>query len=107
MWSSRSIIVLILPKRFNPILDGQGNAIGLASAILDSPVYGVAVRAADLRAAWQTVKDDTREEQRRLQALGCDPGAIDGIPGKRTWEAIDCGKRLSAPVAMVDAMEPF
>ncbi len=74
-----------------PILNRQGRAIGLASAILDSPVYGVAVKGEDLRAAWKAVRHATRQEQARLKELGCDPGPIDGVPGKRTWEAGRCG----------------
>ena len=73
-----------------PILNRQGHAIGLASAILDSPVYGVAVKGADMRAAWANVKTAIRKEQARLKALGCDPGPVDGIPGRQTWEARAC-----------------
>ncbi len=73
-----------------PILDRHGRAIGLASAILDSPVYGIAVKGEDLRAAWSSIRVSIREEQVRLKALGCNPGPLDGIPGRRTWEARRC-----------------
>jgi hypothetical protein len=73
-----------------PVLNRQGQAVGLASAILDSPVYGVAVNGADLRAAWKTVKSNIREEQAYLKSLGCDPGPVDGIPGRQTWQARAC-----------------
>lgn len=73
-----------------PILNRRGQAVGLASAILDSPVYGVAVNGEDLRAAWTKVKSAVREEQARLKALGCDPGPLDGIPGRKTWQARAC-----------------
>ncbi len=85
-----------------PILNSHGAAIGLASATLDSPVYGVAVRSADLRAAWRATKQATRKRQRRLHALGCYQGAIDGIPGRRTWEAVRCGERKAERVAQLN-----
>lgn len=73
-----------------PILDRAGRVVGLASAILDSPVFGVAVRGKELRAAWRAVRSAVRAEQVRLRDLGCDPGPVDGVPGKRTWEALQC-----------------
>jgi S1-C subfamily serine protease len=79
-----------------PILDRQGRVIGLASAILDSPVYGVAVPVRELHEAWNEVRRQVRAEQLQLKALGCDPGAIDGIPGSRTQQARRCGAARSA-----------
>jgi peptidoglycan hydrolase-like protein with peptidoglycan-binding domain len=42
------------------------------------------------------VRDETAQEQRHLRALGCDPGAVDGIPGARTLEAQRCAAGLAA-----------
>ncbi len=52
--------------------------------------YRVAVRGEELRAAWRAVRSAVRAEQVRLRDLGCDPGPVDGVPGKRTWEALQC-----------------
>lgn len=78
-----------------PILDARGRVVGMASAILDTPVYGIALHAAELRAAWAAVRADVRAEQRGLRRLGCDPGALDGIPGPHTLAARACAERLA------------
>jgi S1-C subfamily serine protease len=77
-----------------PIFNKQGRAIGLASAVLDSPVYGVAVRVEALRAAWDGVRADIRSRQAQLKEIGCYRGALDGIPGPQTWAADRCRERL-------------
>lgn len=77
-----------------PILNNRGETIGLASAILDSPVYGLAIRAEDLRRAWEQVKNQIRTRQRQLKRMGCDPGPIDGIPGKQTLDARICEQQM-------------
>ena len=77
-----------------PILDLQGRVLGMASAILDSPVYGIAVRAAALRAALGAARERTADLQRSLRALGCDPGAADGRLGPRTLQAERCAAAL-------------
>lgn len=79
-----------------PILDKRGRVVGLASAVLDSPVYGVAVRAEDLNAAWKQVRETVGMEQRRLQKVGCYSGAVDGIPGQQTLQARQCRERQVA-----------
>ena len=79
-----------------PILDKRGRVVGLASAVLDSPVYGVAVRAVDLSAAWMQVRETVRMDQRRLKGIGCYSGAVDGIPGRQTLQARHCRGRLFA-----------
>jgi S1-C subfamily serine protease len=77
-----------------PILDLRGRVLGMASAILDSPVYGIAVRAAALRAALRAARERTADLQRSLRALGCDPGAADGRLGPRTLQAERCAAAL-------------
>lgn len=79
-----------------PILDREGRVVGMASAILDSPVYGIAVQGRELLAAWRAVQAQTAATQQRLRATGCDPGAIDGIPGARTLAAMACAERSAA-----------
>ena len=72
----------------------MGETIGLDSDILDSPVYGLAIRAEDLRRAWEQVKNQIRTRQRQLKRMGCDPGPIDGIPGKQTLDARICEQQM-------------
>ena len=83
-----------------PILNQDGRVIGLASAVLDSPVYGIAVPAGELRQAWRKVRSDLRlqmrDRQMRLLAMGCNPGPIDGLPGPRTLRAQRCADALAA-----------
>ena len=78
-----------------PVLDRAGRVVGMASAILETPVYGLAMTADALQAAWRTVREQTAQQQRHLRALGCDPGATDGIPGARTQEAQQCAAALA------------
>ncbi len=77
-----------------PIFDKRGRAIGVASAVLDSPVYGVAVSVRAMHDAWAGVRQQIRDRQARLKAMGCYHGALDGIPGPMTWEADRCQERL-------------
>ncbi len=79
-----------------PILDKRGRVVGLASAVLDSPVYGVAVRGEDLNAAWKQVRETVGMDQRRLKEIGCYSGAVDGIPGQQTLQARQCRERQVA-----------
>jgi S1-C subfamily serine protease len=79
-----------------PVLDSAGRVVGMASAILDSPVYGLALPAPALRAAVRSAREATAALQRRVLAAGCDPGALDGSPGPRTWSAETCAAALAA-----------
>ena len=79
-----------------PVLNLEGEVIGLASAILGSPVYGVAVKATDLRKSLHKVRNTIKTLQQRLTEAGCDPGAVDGILGRRTWLAERCLAEKSA-----------
>ena len=74
------------------MLDRQGRVIGLASAVLDSPVYGLAVRAEAIRKAIEQVRADLQAEQKLLTAMGCYHGPIDGIAGRQTWQARRCAE---------------
>jgi hypothetical protein len=79
-----------------PVLNRGGRVVGMASAILDSPVYGLALPGEQLREAWQIVRAETTALQRHLQARGCGPASADGIPGPLTWAAEACGAALAA-----------
>ncbi len=63
---------------------------GMAIGVLQSDVYGLAIRARDLRRVLEDAAARVRTEEARLQALGCDPGQVDGVFDARTWEAYGC-----------------
>lgn len=77
-----------------PVLDRKGRVVAMASAILDSPVYGLALPGKDLQAAWQATVARTAAEQRRLRALGCYAGPVNGRRDARTLAAEDCAAPL-------------
>ncbi len=54
-----------------PILDKHGCVVGRATAVVDSPVYGVAVRGEDLNAVWKQVREIVRMDQSRRKDTGC------------------------------------
>ncbi len=81
-----------------PILNRDGDVIGMAIGVLESDVYGLAIRARDLRRVLAHAATRVRTEEARLQALGCDPGQVDGIFDAQTWEAYGCERaRASTP----------
>ena len=73
-----------------PVLNRDGDVIGMAIGVLQSDVYGLAIRARDLRRVLGDAAARVRTEEVRLEALGCDPGPVDGIFDARTWEAYGC-----------------
>jgi len=73
-----------------PILNRDGDVIGMAVGVLESDVYGLAVRARDLRRVLVDAATRVRAEEARLKGLGCDPGDVDGVFDARTWEAYGC-----------------
>lgn len=73
-----------------PILNRDGDVIGMAIGVLHSDVYGLAIRARDLRRVLDDATFHVRNEEARLQALGCDPGPVDGVFDARTWHAYGC-----------------
>lgn len=88
--------VLELDTALNPglsggaILDRDGEVIGMAVGVLQSDVYGLAIRARDLRRTLAEATARVRAEEARLAALGCDPGEVDGVFDARTWQAYAC-----------------
>ena len=85
-----------------PILNRSGGLVGMAVGLVDSPAYGIAVRAQHLREALDQARALVRAEQNRLAELGCDPGARDGWIGLRTWRAFRCEEAQSPPQGMED-----
>ena len=75
-----------------PILNLDGGVIGMAVGVLQSDVYGLAIRARDLSRVLEDAAERVRSEESRLQALGCDPGEVDGIFDGQTWAAYGCEK---------------
>jgi len=73
-----------------PILNRDGDVIGMAVGVLQSDVYGLAIRARDLRRVLEDATVRVRAEEARLEALGCDPGQVDGIFDAQTWQAYGC-----------------
>lgn len=73
-----------------PVLNRDGEVIGMAIGVLQSDVYGLAIRARDLRRVLDDAAVHVRSEEARLQALGCDPGPIDGVFDAHTWKAYGC-----------------
>lgn len=73
-----------------PILNLDGDVIGMAVGVLESDVYGLAIRARDLRRVLDHAAARVRTEEARLQALGCDPGQVDGVFDAQTWQAYGC-----------------
>jgi S1-C subfamily serine protease len=73
-----------------PILNRDGDVIGMAFGVLQSDVYGLAIRAQDLRRVLEDAAARVRTEEARLKALGCDPGQVDGVFDARTWDAYGC-----------------
>jgi S1-C subfamily serine protease len=73
-----------------PVLNRDGDVIGMAVGVLQSEVYGLAIRARDLRRVLGDAATRVQSEEARLQALGCDPGDVDGVFDARTWQAYRC-----------------
>jgi S1-C subfamily serine protease len=73
-----------------PILNRDGDVIGMAVGVLQSDVYALAIRARDLLRVLEAATVEIRDEEARLQALGCDPGPVDGVFDARTWHAYRC-----------------
>jgi S1-C subfamily serine protease len=73
-----------------PIVNRDGEVIGLAVGVLESEVYGLAIRARDLGRVLEDAAARVRAEEERLEALGCDPGDVDGVFDARTWQAYSC-----------------
>jgi peptidoglycan hydrolase-like protein with peptidoglycan-binding domain len=53
----------------------------------------MALRAEDLARALRGAQDAVRKDQKRLAALGCNPGPADGHLGAQTLKAYDCERR--------------
>lgn len=73
-----------------PILNRDGDVIGMAIATMESEVYGMAVLSRDLKFAIDRTREAIRLDEERLLALGCDPGPADGRIDAQAWQAYRC-----------------
>ena len=77
-----------------PVFDRRGGVIGMAIAVMESEVYGMAARGADLRRVLDEATAAVRAEEERLADRGCDPGPIDGVIDRQAWAAYRCETNL-------------
>lgn len=75
-----------------PILNRDGDIIGMAVGVLQSDVYGLAIRSRDLARVLEDAAARVLTEEVRLQSLGCEPGPVDGVFDARTWDAYRCAE---------------
>ncbi len=92
--------ILELDTALNPglsggaILNRDGEVIGMAVGVLQSDVYGLAIRGRDLGRVLEDAAQHVRSEEARLQALGCDAGDVDGVFDAQTWQAYTCEQAM-------------
>jgi len=79
-----------------PVLDAQGAVAGMIMAIMSSELYGVALRAEALVTLLEATRAAVLAEEKRLAALGCDPGVADGEFDRQTWAAYGCEDKRGA-----------
>lgn len=73
-----------------PIVNREGQVAGMAMAVFQSDVYGLAVHTRGLDKALQQALVKVREEEQRLAEIGCDPGRIDGRIDRQAHAAYIC-----------------
>ncbi len=86
-----------------PIVNRRGQVIGMAMAIFQSDVYGLAVHAGGLKSALKQASIKVREEEKRLAGMGCDPGKIDGYIDRKSHAAFLCGRKKDLARAKTEA----
>jgi S1-C subfamily serine protease len=84
-----------------PIVNRLGQVVGMAMAVFQSDVYGLAVHSRRLDAALRQAQLAVRAEEQRLAEAGCDPGKIDGHIDRKAHSAFICErkKRLASAEA--------
>ena len=80
-----------------PVLNREGKVIGMAIAVFQSDVYGIAVRQLGLDEALENTVEAVRQEEQRLAQLNCDPGEVDGRVDRQTQAAYRCEREKAAP----------
>lgn len=79
-----------------PVLNLDAEVIGMASAFLESNVYGVAVRSQDLLNTVEQASRVIERDQQRLTELECYAGPVHGLIDKKTWDAYRCEHQLES-----------
>ena len=80
-----------------PVLNREGKVIGMAIAVFQSDVYGIAVRQLGLDEALEDTVEAVRQEEQRLAQMNCDPGEVDGRVDRQTQAAYRCEREKAAP----------
>ena len=88
-----------------PIVNRRGQVVGMAMAVFQSDVYGLAVHTRGLENALQQALLSVRDQEKELADLGCNPGKIDGHIDRKAHAAFICGreKKLASAKAAAKA----
>ncbi len=89
-----------------PIVNRLGQVVGMAMAVFQSDVYGLAVHTRGLNKALQQALLTVREEEQELADMGCDPGKIDGHIDRKAHKAFICGREKKLATAKAAPKEP-
>lgn len=86
-----------------PIVNRLGDVVGMAMAVFQSDVYGLAVHTRGLDKALQNAVLTVRADEQRLADMGCDPGKIDGRIDRKAHSAFIC-EREKKPASANSAL---
>lgn len=89
-----------------PIVNRKGQVVGMAMAVFQSDVYGLAVHTRGLDNALQQALVVVREEEQKLADMGCNPGKIDGHIDRKAHAAFICGRKKELASAKTEPKEP-
>ncbi len=89
-----------------PIVNRRGQVVGMAMAVFQSDVYGLAVHTRGLDNALQQALVVVREEEQKLADMGCNPGKIDGHIDRKAHAAFICGRKKQLASAKPEPKEP-
>jgi S1-C subfamily serine protease len=76
-----------------PIVNRLGQVVGMAMAVFQSDVYGLAVHNPGLKDSLRQAELAVRTEEQRLADAGCDPGKIDGHIDRTAHSAFICARK--------------
>jgi hypothetical protein len=89
-----------------PIVNRKGDVVGMAMAVFQSDVYGLAVHTRGLDKAIKQATLKVRQEEQRLADLGCDPGKIDGYLDRKAHAAFICEREKKLASAKTPPKAP-
>ncbi|HSS66719.1 MAG TPA: trypsin-like peptidase domain-containing protein [Gammaproteobacteria bacterium] len=89
-----------------PIVNRVGQVVGMAMAVFQSDVYGLAVHTRGLNKAIEQALLTVRKEEQKLADMGCDPGKIDGHIDRKAHSAFICEKQKNLASAKSGPKEP-